>query len=566
MLRVDPESPEALVVIKSVEILTSPAPVPIPTPAPRARSVLRWLPKYYRRVLFPGDGEAPAAVCWRSLTILVVLSSLILYPMIGFELFEPDEGRYAQIPREMLENREWIVPTLQGEPYLDKPPLFYWLVMAAFQVFGMHAWAARLVPALAMQACLLATYFFGRWMVGERPAWWGTLFAAVSPLFLGMGRLLVLDGLLTLWVCLSLYACFLAQHRARLSWGWWLVAAGAAGLGVLTKGPIALVLLLPPLVLHRRLAREVSCAIPWRAWACFFMVVVAIALPCYVAILVVMPDFGPYFFLKHNVQRFLEPFDHIKPVWYFGPILLAGMLPLTLLAWPTVRFLLSDETTVKRHRSAAFGYLLLSAAWCVFFFSLSGCKLPTYILPALAPLSLAMGVVLSRLDDNGFPWATWRNRIVCISAAIMLLAQNMAVPILARQWSPMRDEESLRVWCADPAVPVAVFSRNLDAISFHLGRSDFVTFPTKDLGDILDFMDQHPKVVILFGHKSAKHLILDRIPTHLRVVHQGPVGLTEMAVIERIEGHLAPRKEYAVRYHESERGVSWGIPHPKVGR
>ena len=181
MLRVDPVPAEQTVVLKSLQVVTSPPePTPLRNPDPPRRSVLRWLPRYYQRILFPGPDRGDSAICGRSVAVLLLLSGLMLYPTIGFDLFEPDEGRYAQIPREMLENREWIVPTLQGEPYLDKPPLFYWLVMTSFQVFGAHAWSARLVPALAMQGCVLATYFLGRRMVGERAAWWGAMFAVIK--------------------------------------------------------------------------------------------------------------------------------------------------------------------------------------------------------------------------------------------------------------------------------------------------------------------------------------------------------------------------------------------------
>src|SRR4029077_9886021 len=163
------------------------------------------------------------------------------------------EGRYAQIPREMLTRGDWIVPNLQGEPYLDKPPLFYWLGVGCYEVFGFHVWAARLVPALAVQGCILLTYLFGRRLLGERPALWGALVLALMPGFVGMGRLLVLDGVLTFWVTLSIFSAFRAVDGPTLRRGWWLLTAGAAGLGVLTKGPVAVVLLLPPFCLHRRL-------------------------------------------------------------------------------------------------------------------------------------------------------------------------------------------------------------------------------------------------------------------------------------------------------------------------
>src|SRR6476469_8494345 len=161
---------------------------------PRPSRFLDWLPFLWARVLFPAPQTAPTAVRLPALLLLVVLPALLLYPTLSFFLLEPDEGRYAQIPREMLARGDWVVPHLQGEPYLDKPPLLYWLVMLSYRVFGVHDWAARLVPALAVQLTVLLTYALGRWLAGERGAWWGALLLVVAPGFKGMGRLLLLDS------------------------------------------------------------------------------------------------------------------------------------------------------------------------------------------------------------------------------------------------------------------------------------------------------------------------------------------------------------------------------------
>src|SRR2546423_771192 len=123
--------------------------------------LLGWLPMLWTRVLFAGPASPQQALRAWPVAALFVLSGALLYPCVSFHLFEPDEGRYAQIPREMLMCGEWIVPTLQGKPSLDKPPLFYWLVMLSYALFGYHDAAARLIPALAMHATVLASYVLG---------------------------------------------------------------------------------------------------------------------------------------------------------------------------------------------------------------------------------------------------------------------------------------------------------------------------------------------------------------------------------------------------------------------
>src|SRR5205823_6584442 len=220
--------------------------------------------------------------------LLLVLPGVLLYPCLSFRLFEPDEGRYAEIPREMLARGDGVVPYLHGEPYLDKPPLLYWLVLACYGVFGVPAWAGRLV------------------------------------------------------------------------------AAAGCGLGVLAKGPVAVLLLVPPLWLHRRLAGP-GARIGWPARLVFAAVVLGVALPWYAAVCLRTPDFARHFLWEHNVVRFLTPSGHQRRIWFYGPILLGGLLPGTLLLVPLLRFLGSSDPALVPHRGPALGFMLLAGGWCVLF-------------------------------------------------------------------------------------------------------------------------------------------------------------------------------------------------------
>src|SRR5437763_17187288 len=115
----------------------------------RPNRFLDWLPYLWGRVLFPAPQNVPTAVRLPSLLLLIVLPAVLLYPTLSFRLLEPDEGRYAEIPKEMLDRGDWGVPHLQGEPYLDKPPMLYWLIALSYKAFGISEASARLVPALA---------------------------------------------------------------------------------------------------------------------------------------------------------------------------------------------------------------------------------------------------------------------------------------------------------------------------------------------------------------------------------------------------------------------------------
>src|SRR5262245_40544672 len=109
-------------------------------------TIQAWLRLLWSRVLSPGPADTTIRIRLLALLVVACLPALLIYPSRTFLLLEPDEARYAQIPKEMLERGEWIVPTLQGEPYLDKPPLLYWLVRLSYQGFGVTESAARLVP------------------------------------------------------------------------------------------------------------------------------------------------------------------------------------------------------------------------------------------------------------------------------------------------------------------------------------------------------------------------------------------------------------------------------------
>src|SRR5581483_192464 len=216
---------------------------------------------------------------------------------------------------------------------------------------------------------------------------------------------------------------------------WWILSAVACGPGLLTKGPVALVLVATPLVLYRFL--EPRCHRPsFRDWSLFVLVALAIAAPWYVAVMIQVPDFAYSFFWRHHVERFLTPFDHEKPAWFYLPGLLAGMLPWTLLLPGFLRYLGRRAGHAARRRPVALGFFLLSSLLCLVFFSASGCKRPAYILPAMPPLALALGCYLNQLVPRArkqaqsgiqFLWR-WRSRL---AQSFTLLVLTLAIAVLA---------------------------------------------------------------------------------------------------------------------------------------
>ena len=493
-------------------------------------SLRAWPSFLWTRVLFPGASAAvPARPGLFALLALIFLPAVLLYPCLSFHLLEPDESRYAEIPREMLQRGDPIVPVLQGEPYLDKPPLLYWLVAASYRLFGVSEAAARLPSALAVHGTILLVYLLGRRVLGERSAFAGALALTVAPGFVVIGRLLILDGLLTFWTSLALFAVFEAVRGDRLRWGWWLTAAAACGFGVLTKGPVALVLVLPPLWLHRRLTGR-GCAVRVMPLLAFVAVLLALTLPWYVALCNRIPGFLRYFFWEHNVVRYLSSFAHQHGIWFYGPVLLLGLLPATLFLVPFVRFLTTPDGESARLRSPELGYHLLAGCWCVLFFSLSSCKLPTYILPALPCFALAFGHLL---DTER--WRSSRLPVIAAIGAFVLLAllHHIALPWYAAYRSPMARPDEVRELCSDPTSPVVCYPRNCDSVSFYLGRADLRAYRSKEIEDLRDLVRLHPRTVILCTHRHSLAALDELLPPEVSISRSCHFGLADIPGLPR---------------------------------
>jgi Dolichyl-phosphate-mannose-protein mannosyltransferase len=524
-------------------------------------TLLSLVPAFWTGVLFPGQAATPEKFQHRPFLLLLLISSSLVFANLSFHLLEPDEGRYAEIPREMLARGDWLVPYLQGEPYLDKPPLLYWLVMLSYKVTGIHDWSARLVPALALEACILLTFAFGRRWFGDRAAFWSGLLLSLAPGFVSVGRLLIMDGLLTLWVAGSLFTAYEAIRGDRMQAGWWIASACACGLGVLTKGPVALMLLIPPCLAYCWLhglgqdsegrcrwielrpssfdlrastearsskleARFLSKSVPlfpsWHWLALFFVVCLAIPLPWYIAICVRSPEFARHFLWEHNVVRFVAPFDHQRPIWYYGPILLVGLLPGSLFLAPLAAFLVSTKREVAAKRSSSLAFVLLAGGWCLLFFSLSGCKLPTYIMPAFPMLALACGAYLSQ--------AGWlEGRLIKVSAVSMFVllfsTHHIVLPWYAGYRAPISRLAELRDYCADRGTPLICYPRHCDSVAFYVGRDDLRGYRSKQTHLLVQFLQKQPRTVLLLTHRHSLDSLRHALTPDLKLVSTRHFGL-----------------------------------------
>ncbi|WDQ16468.1 phospholipid carrier-dependent glycosyltransferase [Rhodopirellula sp. P2] len=339
---------------------------------------------------------APAWPAWQCLiawATLLIAALIVLLPNLSYPLIEPDETRYAQIALEMNDSRDWVTPTLDGRAYLDKPPLMYWLTAISFQVFGDHETAARLPSLLAALLTVVVTFSWGSRIVGQRSAWLAALSLVLCGGFVLAGRFVILDSLLTFFTTACMLSGYIAVRGQRHRWAWWMISGIACALGILTKGPVALVLCAPPLVVNGWLRADQSRT---RAlhWAAFVLPMIAVCVPWYVAVAKLNPQFVDYFFWEHNLKRFTQGSNHEQPFWFYVPVVFAAMFPASLLLPSVGVFLVSWSRRKRSLRSKDLGFLFCGAGWVLAFFSVASCKLPTYILPAIPLVCLMMGVML----------------------------------------------------------------------------------------------------------------------------------------------------------------------------
>ncbi len=321
-------------------------------------------------------------------------------------LMDPDEGRYAEIAREFFVSGDWVIPHLNLVPYLEKPPLVYWLTALSFEGLGYTELAARLPAALSALGGILLAYGLGRAFWGPGPGFFSAVVLATCGGYVALARLLTLDMTLAFFLNLGVGLGYLALSRNRPSfWPW---AYLALGLGVLTKGPVAVVLagliwglwvllISPPPQPSPLKGEGVKGSIysrlrllcqPW-GW----LILAVLVLPWFGVVQWRYPDFFRYFILEQHFGRYLSAAIHPQPFYYYGPVLLGLMLPWSwLLPWALAKGRGAGQDRV---------FLLLWAGVIFVFFSLSRGKLAPYVLPALLPLALLLGQALYTFKEAG---------------------------------------------------------------------------------------------------------------------------------------------------------------------
>jgi len=482
--------------------------------------------------------------------MLVLVAGLLFFTRLDCPLQEPEEPRYAEIPRQMLDHGQFTVPYYHGLPYYDKPPLLYWLVMGCYAVFGVHDWAAKLAPSSAGFLTVLVTYFWARKVAGQRAAFAGAMMLCLSGRFIYLGRLLTMNGLLCLCVIAALAAAHLAVQGPRWQWRWWLVSALACALGLLSKGPVALVLVSVPVLAFQCFNR--SAVRPHMLpWLVYLVVALGLALPWYLQLAVTEQGFLSYFFLKHNLLRYLSPFDHAKPVWFYLPELLLGMLPWSILLLPLVKHLLTRAQPEQRPIPPALQFFLLAFAWCLLFFSVSGSKRAGYILPAMPFLALALGSQLDmalcrtgKLEFN--QWKLSASWAWCSATTFVVLFVTVLVllPSYARRFS-MRGQLQCVTEVVGDRVPVICYPRRWDSVSFYLKRNDIRVYTRAEWQKLIGDLRRSPGSLAFIKSERFLDEFLESLPASFEFIPVGQPGQVAVGWVQARRGAASPTSQDA---------------------
>ncbi len=346
----------------------------------------------------------------RDLLRLILLCALLYGAGLGRSaLGNPDEGRYAEIPREMLAADDYVTPRLNGVVYFEKPPLTYWLVAGAMKILGPSETAARAVPAVFALLGVVLLYAVVRRADGRNTAWWAALVLATSLLYFAHARILLLDMVVSVLISAVLFCFFLGVDEPPGPRRRWLFLGlyASAALATLAKGLIGF--LLPGavmflwLLLFKQWRRLRPLHLPLG-----LLVFTVIAVPWHVLVAQRNPQWAWFYFVHEHWLRFTTTtHGRHEPWWFFLPIVILGLFPWTGFLWSSLRRAVAGGWA-GRERQAGEWFPVLWAGFILLFFSASQSKLVPYILPVFPPLAWLIGRTIARqLETDSTAFWRW---------------------------------------------------------------------------------------------------------------------------------------------------------------
>ncbi len=314
---------------------------------------------------------------------------------------EPDEGRNAEVGREMMATGDWTSPHFNTFVVLDKPAVFFWMVAASLKTFGVSEWAARFPSALMGMATMLLVWFLGRRMFGDASGLRAGLIFATSPLALVLAREVIFDMTLTFFVTLAMVAFWLAEEDRYLTPWFEALMFAAMGVAVITKGFVGFLIPVISILIYQAVRGR------WHAWLHLrwgwgILIFLAVVLPWFVAVSLRNPDFPHYAIWNESLKRFATGSARRGGgILYYIPVFLGGFFPWSLFVLLAGWNRLRRWRELREEAGRPIMFLLCWAVWVFIFFTVSHSKLPTYFLPAIVPLSILAAHVWQEVGADG---------------------------------------------------------------------------------------------------------------------------------------------------------------------
>jgi len=370
---------------------------------------------------------------WRRDLVLLTLifGGILAWRLGSAPLRNPDEGRYAEIPREMIASGDWVTPRLNGVPYFEKPPLVYWAVAACEEVLGPGEWSLRLTPALFALAGILTAYAAARRLYGRDAGFWAAVVLGTSLLYLALGELLILDMAVSVLMSATLF-CFILGVReepgAARRWLFYGLYASAA-LATLTKGLMGFLVTGAVMFLWLLVFGQ------WRRLRPLYLpsgaaLFLAIAAPWHLIVSSRNPGWAHFYFVYEHWERFTSAgHGRYQPFWFFIPIVLLGLFPWTGFLWGSLRGALAGGWR-RRGENADAWFLATWAAFIFLFFSESQSKLIPYILPVFPPVAVLIGRWIAETLASQDSLARMRGGLRVFGFLCGLIAAALCVAVL----------------------------------------------------------------------------------------------------------------------------------------
>ena len=362
---------------------------------------------------------------------------LFFYGIGQFGLLGADEPRYSQVAREMLEREDWVTPTLAGRAWLEKPPLYYWQAMLAYEAMGVSDAAARIPSAIDATLLVVTVYlFFRKFRRGVEVD--AALITGSCAGIVGYSRAASMDMSLAATFSIGMVAWWAWRESGKRIY---LVAFyGLMALGMLAKGPVA------PLLAAAVIVLFAAAILDWKVttktlWVPAIFLFCAVALPWYIAVQIRNPQFFREFILEHNLARFsTNLYHHPEPLWYYIPVILLSLLPWSVVV---IAGVVESIRAWWAERRAALDlelqFRIFLCCWLivpVVFFSISQSKLPGYILPAVPAGALLFADYLRQKLEQQSRISKWMAVLHSLIACAPIVPAAMISYLISEHRTP----------------------------------------------------------------------------------------------------------------------------------